>query len=61
MSRVRSNLRDMQTMRSFDVDGIVSDFPDRLWQDGQKVRQRYWKVKAEAKAEMKKVRSFAQP
>jgi hypothetical protein len=30
MSRVRSNIRAMQTMRFFDVDGIVSDFPDRF-------------------------------
>jgi hypothetical protein len=30
MSRVRINLGAMQMMRSFDVDGIVSDFPERL-------------------------------
>ena len=31
MSRVRSNIRHRQTVRSFDVDGVVSDFPDRLY------------------------------
>jgi hypothetical protein len=30
MSKVRRNIRDRQTMRSFDVDGIISDISDRL-------------------------------
>jgi len=30
MSKVRRNIRDRQTMRPFDVDGIVSDISDRL-------------------------------
>jgi hypothetical protein len=30
MSRVRGDLCDVQTARSFDANGIVSDFPDRL-------------------------------